>query len=173
VTDQGAQAISKLQGLLGDAATALDTAKATNDAAIAAKDAELAKKDAEIDALKGKVVDGDALAQLVADRAALETAAKVIAPDVKPLGLTDAALRKAVVVAKIGDAAIAGKSDAYIDARFDMMKEEAAGTITAQSAVTDALRGVQPVGDTKVVSDARAAMIAEMKNGGAISAAVQ
>ena len=59
-------------------------------------------------------------------RADLIAVAKTIAKDVKTDGLTDAGIRKAVVVAKIGDAAIAGKADAYIDARFDLLVEDAA-----------------------------------------------
>lgn len=35
--------------------------------------------------------------------------------------LVDADIRRAAVVAKLGDAAVAGKSDAYIEARFDIL----------------------------------------------------
>jgi len=51
--------------------------------------------------------------------------AKSIA-DADYTGKSDAEIRKSVVVSKIGDAAIAGKSEAYIDARFDMLVEDAA-----------------------------------------------
>ncbi|WP_019564369.1 DUF2213 domain-containing protein [Agrobacterium sp. 10MFCol1.1] len=126
VTDQGAVVISTLQTRLADANAKAEKAEAAHTAALAAKDAELAKKDAELDAIKGKVLSDADLDKRVQERADLITAAKAIAKDVKTEGLSDAAIRKAVVVAKIGDAAIAGKSEAYIDARFDHLVEEAA-----------------------------------------------
>ena len=41
-------------------------------------------------------------------------------------GLSDAAFRKAAVVTVLGDAALTGKPDAYIDAYFDILSEDAA-----------------------------------------------
>lgn len=108
-----------------DSAKALADAKVEHDKAIAAKDAELAKKDAEIDALKAKVLSDADLDKRVQARADLITTAKAIAKDVKTEGLSDAAIRKAVVAAKLGDAAIADKADAYIDVRFDILAEDA------------------------------------------------
>lgn len=125
VTDQGATVIATLQQRLADATAKMSTADAAHVAAIASKDAELAKKDAEIDALKAKVLDEKALDARVQARADLITVAKSIAKDVKTEGLTDADIRKAVVVAKLGDTALAGKPDAYIDARFDILAEDA------------------------------------------------
>lgn len=126
VTDQGATVIATLQKRLEDVNSKMSTADAAHLAAIAAKDAELAKKDAELDAAKAKVLSDADLDKRVQERADLITVAKAIAKDVKTEGLSDAAIRKAVVVAKIGDAAIAGKADAYIDARFDLLVEDAA-----------------------------------------------
>ena len=124
-TDQGAQAIEKLSKDRDDAKKALNDAEAAHQTALAAKDTELAKKDADIDDLKAKVVDGAALDKLVADRAALVNTAKAIAKDVKTDGLSDADIRKAVVSAKLGDEAIKDKAQAYIDARFDILAEDA------------------------------------------------
>lgn len=125
VTDQGATVIGTLQSRLADANTKFADAEKAHQTAIAAKDAELAKKDAEIDALKAKVLDEKALDAKVQARADLISVAKSIAKDVKTEGLTDADIRKAVVVAKLGDAALAGKPEAYIDARFDILAEDA------------------------------------------------
>lgn len=138
-TDQGAEAVKKLQSQIADAAKAQAAADAAHAATVAAKDAELAKKDAEIDTLKKEVVTADALDKLVADRAELVAVAQSIAPDVKVDGLSDAAIRKAVVAAKIGDEAIAGKADAYIDARFDILVEgvKDAGTQAIRGAISD------------------------------------
>src|SRR5690606_35203086 len=96
-----------------------------HETAIAAKDAELAKKDAEIDDLKGKVLDAKAIDAMVQARSDLIRKAALIAADVKTDGLSDAEIRKAAVVAKIGDAAIKDKPEAYIDARFDILAEDA------------------------------------------------
>ncbi len=158
-TDQGAQAIDKLQKQLADANTA--TAKAAADATaklddlskthtaaladkdktLAAKDAELAKKDAEIDALKAKVVDAAALDKLVSARAELVATAKAITKDVKTDGLSDAAIRKAVVTSVLGDAAVKDKPDAYVDARFEILAEDAAKKAGGADAFRDTVRG--------------------------------
>ncbi|MCZ7974370.1 DUF2213 domain-containing protein [Agrobacterium salinitolerans] len=156
VTDQGAVVISTLQTRLADANAKAEKAEAAHTAALAAKDAELAKKDAELDAMKAKVLSDADLDKRVQDRADLITVAKAIAKDVKTEGLSDAAIRKAVVVAKIGDAAIAGKSEAYIDARFDHLVEDAAkGASDPFAAVVK--DGVKQI-DTNSTSTAHKAM---------------
>lgn len=123
-TDAGAQAITKLQGDLQASRQALSDANTAHTEAIAAKDADIAKRDAEIDALKAKVLTDAALDARVQARADLISTAKAI-HDGDYAGKSDADIRKAVVVAKLGDSAIAGKSEAYIDARFDCLAEDA------------------------------------------------
>ena len=113
-----------VEAFKADAAKKLEDAKAASDAAIAAKDSDLAKKDAEIDALKAKVLEGPALDAAVAARGDLIAKAHAIAPDVKTDGLSDAAIRKAVVTSVLGDA-VKDKAEAYIDARFDILAEDA------------------------------------------------
>lgn len=143
VTDQGAVVISTLQTRLADANAKAEKAEAAHTAAIAAKDAELAKKDAELDAIKAKVLSDADLDKRVQERADLIAVANVIAKDVKTTGLSDAAIRKAVVAAKLGDAAISGKADAYIDARFDILAEDAkkeAGADPFARVVSDGLK---------------------------------
>lgn len=105
-----------------DAAKKMADAQAVHDKAIAAKDAELAAKDAEIADLKAKVLDAAALDKLVKDRADLVAKAKVIAPNVVTDGKSAAEIKKAVVIAARG-AAMADKSDAYIDATFDILAD--------------------------------------------------
>ncbi|KIC22500.1 DUF2213 domain-containing protein [Leisingera sp. ANG-Vp] len=104
----------------------LQDTKDAHQAVLDAKDAELAKKDAEIDDLKGKQLSDADLDKRVAARAKLVGDAVKVDQSVKTEGLSDAAIRKAVVAAKLGDAAIEGKSDAYIEARFDVLAEDAA-----------------------------------------------
>lgn len=145
-----------------DTAKALADAKADHDKAIAAKDADLAKKDAEIDALKAKIVDGAALDKLVADRAALCAVAAKIAPAVKLDGLSDADIRKAVVTAKLGDAAVKDKSADYINARFDILAEDA-GKVTDPfaAAVKD---GIKPAEGATAIADAYNQMLERDRN---------
>lgn len=124
-TDQGAEAIVKLQGQVADAQTALEQANTAHAEAIKAKDTELAQKDAEIDALKGKVLDDAALDALVKERAQLLAVAGAIAKDTDFSGMTPTEIRKATVVAALGADAVADKGEAYIEARFDILADEA------------------------------------------------
>lgn len=164
-TDQGAQAIAKLQKELESSAAKFADAATAHQTAIAAKDAEIAKKDAELDATKAKVLSDADLDKKVQARADLIAVAKTIAKDVKTEGLTDAGIRKAVVVAKIGDAAIAGKADAYIDARFDLLVEDAAkGSPDPFAAVVKGGLQTTDAADQAVVS-AYDQMVKDMKSG--------
>lgn len=125
VTDAGAQAIEKLQGQLKDASTKAAEADAAHKAAIADKEKELATKDAEIDALKAKVLDDAAIDKRVQERADLIGVAKsVVDGDYSGLSADD--IRKKVVIAKLGDAAVKDKSVEYVNARFDILAEDAA-----------------------------------------------
>lgn len=164
-TDQGAQAIEKLIKDRDEARSALTAANTAHTAALADKDKQLATKDAEIDTLKGKIVDGAALDKLVAARANLVTVAKAIAKDVKVEGLSDTDIRKAAVTAVLGDAAVKDKPQAYIDARFDILAEDAvkkakdAGVDPFAAAVRD---GTHAADGDKAVTDAYAAMVKDM-----------
>ncbi|MDZ7904610.1 MAG: DUF2213 domain-containing protein [Cypionkella sp.] len=122
-TDAAAVAIEKLQGQIAALKDAEIEAKAKAKADMDAKEKELAEKDAKLAEMeKGKMTDA-AIDARVAARADLISKASAIAKDVATVGLSDAAIRKSVVVAKLGDDAVAGKSDAYIDARFDILAE--------------------------------------------------
>ncbi|TAA11293.1 DUF2213 domain-containing protein [Pseudoxanthomonas winnipegensis] len=139
-TDAGAQAIEKLQKQIADGATAHATA-------LAAKDAEIAKRDAEIDKLKGQVLSDAEIDKRAAARADLVTKAKSL-HDADYTGKSDLEIRKAVLVAKLGDAAIAGKSEAYIDARFDALLDAIPPRRDQVVAALDAARSRQtPVQD--------------------------
>jgi hypothetical protein len=135
-TPAGETVIKALQDRLANANTALETANTAHATALAAKDTELANKDATITDLQGKVLDAAKLDQLVADRAKLISDAKRIVATLDATGKDGAAIKRAVVQAKCGDAAVADKSDAYIDARYDALVE-AAGTGDGQDALRD------------------------------------
>lgn len=131
--DAGATVIEKL---VADRAVLRDQLDAANKAMKKAeeeKEEALAKKDAAIEDAKSKILDQSAIDKLVADRVALESTAKAIHKDVKTAGVSDTDLKKAVVVAKLGDDALKmadGKDETYvrafIDARFDTLAEDAA-----------------------------------------------
>ncbi|MEG5263240.1 DUF2213 domain-containing protein [Pseudomonas sp. JDS28PS106] len=160
-TDQGAQAIDKLTKQLTDAGVNIKTLTDAHAVALAAKDADLAKKDAEIDSLKAKQLSDADIDKRVTARADLIGKAKAI-HDGDYSGKSEGEIRKAVVIAKIGDAAIAGKSEAYIDARFDMLVEDA-----ARAPGNDPFRQHMIQNDSKTVGDesekARLQMIADMQ----------
>lgn len=142
VTDQGATVIATLQQRIADAAKKATETDTAHTAAVADLNKQLATKDAEIDTLKGKVLDQAAIDKLVADRAGLVALAGKIAKDVKTDGLSDADIRKAVVTAKLGDAAVKDKPQAYIDARFDILAEDVGKAVDPfRKAVAD---GIQP-----------------------------
>lgn len=160
-TDQGAQAIDKLTKQLSDSATTIQQLKDAHATALAAKDSDLARKDAELDGLKAKQLSDSDIDKRVQARADLIGKAKAI-HDGDYSGKSDGEIRKAVVIAKIGDAAIAGKADAYIDARFDLLVEDA-----AKGPAGDPFRQHMIHQDSKTTGDeaekARLQMIADMQ----------
>lgn len=154
-TDQGAQAIDKLQKALADSAANITKLQADHATALAAKDAELAKAHAERDAANAKVLDAAALDKLVQARADLIDAAKKVAPKIETAGLTDAAIRRAAVVAVRGEDAVKDKSEAYIDAAFDLLKD-----VKPADPVRQALQSGVQSADGLSVNDAYNQMLA-------------
>lgn len=152
-TDAGIAAIEKLRGLLSTADAALATAKTTHDAALAAKDAELAQKDAEIADLKSKVIDGAALDALVAERASIVAKARALDAKVVVDGKTNAEIKRAV----LGDGA-KDKSDAYVDAAFDLKTADLKPADPLRSTIADA----KPSGGAPVASIRDAARLASL-----------
>ena len=139
-TDQGAQVIEKLSKQLADSTAKFDAADAAHKEAIAAKDKELGQKDAKIAELESaKVSDAD-LDSMVADRAALVGSAAKLVENFDAKGKTNADIRREVVSAKVGDAAVADKSDEYVEARFDALvstiSNDAVASAVAQGELT-------------------------------------
>lgn len=154
-TDAGEAAINLLRGKLADAGTVLQTANTTHAAALATKDGELAAKDAEIDDLKTKVIDGPALDALAAERSAVVTKAKALDAKVVTDGKTNDEIKRAV----LGDAA-KDKSDAYVDAAFDLKTADVKTPDPLRSTITDSA----PNGGTSVASIRDAARVAGRLN---------
>lgn len=115
---------------------------------LADMDKKMAEKDDELEKAKSKVKDEAAIDALVSDRAALiATVAKIDdAFDCK--GKSDADIKRAVVVAKFGDA-MADKSADYIAARFDILADA-----EPSDPIKDAIKN--PAAKVDVVGDARA-----------------
>ncbi len=131
-TDQGAQAITKLQKDLESSAAKI----VTNDAAHVAA---LVKKDEEIGTLKAdlkKAQDATNIdvSKLVADRVALETQVRAIDSTIDPTGKSDDDLRKATVAAKLGDEMVKDAQPAEITGMFKALTKD-----TKNDTVRDAL----------------------------------
>lgn len=135
-TEQGIAAIQKIADDKNLVVKQLADAKAEHETAINAKDAELAKKDAEIDALKAAKLSDAEIDAKVQARSDLLAKAKSVA-DADYTGLSDAEIKRAAIVAKLGDAAIEGKADAYIDARFDILAESISSADPFANAMKD------------------------------------
>lgn len=107
-------AVDALNVKLADGVKALADAKTAHDKAMAAKDAE-------IDELKDKAVDQATIDKLADAKAQVVTRAKELLGDKAPdfAGKTVADVRRETVRLVKGDAAVADKSDDYVEARFD------------------------------------------------------
>ena len=131
--DQAADAYNALAARITKLTADAAAASTAHTAALATKDAELAKRDATIDSLKAQVVDGAALDALVQKRADLVTVAKAL-HDADYKGKSDMDIRKTVLAAK--GIALDGKSDAYIEARFDTLADAVKVTDPARAALS-------------------------------------
>lgn len=140
---------------LADAA-AIEAYKATMVKQLSDAKADLTKmteeKDEEIGKLKGKnkmledaAVTPEKLTKLIADRVALEQQVKLLDSTIICDGVTDAALRKAAVAAKLGDEAVADAPDAEIVGMFKTLQRTHDG---ADDSVRDALKS-RALGDSR------------------------
>lgn len=153
-TDAGIAAIEKLQQESKALKVVADSAKAAHDAelqcqaaahdsVVAEKDKELAVKDAEIASLQGKILSDADLDARVAVRAALITKASSLVKDADFAGKSDLDIKTMAVSAARSPEFVADKSEAYIDAAFDMLE------VPVKDPVRDALvsRDVAVVAD--------------------------
>jgi hypothetical protein len=146
-------AITKLQGQLADSNKALTDATTAHDKALAAKDAE-------IDDLKGKVVDQATIDARADEKAEVVAKAKAIVGDKlgETAGKTPADIRRTVVQIRCGDAAVTDKSDDYVAARFDALKDGASDSRTPNALDTAIKHTPASIADGAAVRDlARAA----------------
>jgi len=146
--DNGATIINKLVTDRDRLTASIADLQRAHTDALATRDREAATKDAKIAELGGKVLDQAAIDKLVSTRVSLESAASKVIKDFKPAGLSDADVRRKVVIAKLGDAAVSGKSDDYVAAYFDVLVQQADG----KDPVRDALRDRPAPAATTTVS---------------------
>lgn len=145
-----------IEAFKSDAAKQIADAKALADS-----------KDEQIGALKAELAQAQEAAKidvdaLVAARTELVAAVAAVDSAIDPNGKTDAELRKAAVVSKMGDAAVEGSSDAEIAGMFKAIAKIAAKD--SANPVAEAIKnGVKNIGDAaKIMQDAQAAYVARL-----------
>lgn len=125
--------------------------------ALATRDAALATANAERDAARAQVLSDADLDSRVAARADLVSRAKVLHPTIDVKGMSDAAIRRAVVIAKTQDASMATKEDAYIAAYFDAIAKGVVATVDPFAQVVQNRMGDgAPTGAPQSIEDMRA-----------------
>jgi hypothetical protein len=152
VTDQGAQAIDKLQKQVTDA----NTAKAQVDTKVAELTTSIATKDAEIATLKKQVEDGKVTPQKLRDAAKSYARTVEIAKKLAPaLTISDSmdelAIMKGVVAAKLGDAA-KDWNEAQIAASFATFAGQVKDALVSDP-MRSAIASHVPVGDAAADAD--------------------
>jgi hypothetical protein len=172
-TDQAAAVIESMKVKLADAAKTLSTTVCAHDAAIAAKDKELGAKDAEIAALKANQIDDAKIDALVAQRAAVVEKAKLVDKAAKTEGKSIPDIRRAAVVARLGDASVAGKSDDYVEALFDGLAAQGEKSNPLADAIRKSVEDGPAHTDAAAGQSAYQKMVDEMRNGWKAAAPAQ
>ncbi|WPE22488.1 DUF2213 domain-containing protein [Shinella zoogloeoides] len=138
-TDQGAQAISKLQKDLESSAAKIVANDAAHTAAIAAKDQEIGTLKADLKKAQDAALKPEDVDRLVADRAALVQTVKAIDAKIEIKG-SDADLRRAAVKAKLGDDMIKDASDDMITGMFKAIAKDVKPADPFAAVVKDGLK---------------------------------
>lgn len=158
-TDQGAQAITKLQKDLESSAAKFNAADAAHATALAAKDEEIGALKAENQKLKDGQLKPEDLDRMVSDRASLIETVKAIDSKIEIKG-SDTDLRRAAVKSKLGDEMVKDASDAEITGMFKAIAKD------VKTANADPFRQVAKDGlhqpATNDATTAHAKMIADM-----------
>ena len=153
-TDQGAQALERVQSQLRDALAATTAANAATEALRGQHDAAVSAKDAEIVALKARIPDAAAMDAAIRSRlTVIDAARKLLGTAFDATGKSDADIRRAVVSDKLG-ALATGKSDEYVAAAFD--------TLSVGAVAVDPLRAALATGVVANDADPRVTAHAEM-----------
>jgi hypothetical protein len=137
-TDQGAQAIAKLQKDLESSAAKIVSLDAAHTAAIAAKDQEIGTLKADLKKAQDAAMKPEDVDRLVADRAALVQTVKAIDSKIEIKG-SDADLRRAAVKAKLGDEMVKDSSDDMITGMFRAIAKDVKAVDPFAAVVKDGL----------------------------------
>jgi hypothetical protein len=143
-TDQGAEAVGKLQERIGALTADNLQLVTTHTAALAAKDTEIGELKAKLAEAEKKVPDSRTLDALASARADLIQKARALVKDLKTDGLSDADIRKAAVTAALGEDLVKDASDAEIGGMFKALKAP-----TTAGAPHDPVRHMMMTRDTR------------------------
>ncbi|GHC79448.1 DUF2213 domain-containing protein [Limoniibacter endophyticus] len=124
-TDQGAQAIDKLQKAVADAVKKLADAETKAKTDLDKKDEEIGTLKADKKKLEDAALKPEDIDRLVTGRASLVTSAKALDSNIVTDGKSDADIRKAAVTARLGDAAVKDASEAEISGMFKALTNDA------------------------------------------------
>jgi hypothetical protein len=160
-TDQGAQAITKLQKDLETSAAKITTLTGDHAAALAKKDEEIGTLKADLKKAQDAAPKPEDLDKLVADRAMLVTTVKAIDAKIEIAGKSDADLRRAAVKAKLGDDMVKDASDAEIAGMFKAVAKDVKPADPFAAVVK---QGVQPTNDANASAKAYDQMVAGMRD---------
>jgi uncharacterized protein len=146
-TDQGAQAIEKLQKQNSTLVDEQSKLAADHTVVVSAKDSEIGALKIELKKAQDALPKAGDLDKLVADRSILIADATRIAKDLKPEGLSDAEIRKAAVSSVYGEDMTKDASEAEISGMFR------AATVDAKDKNPDPVRDVARVGMKQTTND--------------------
>lgn len=148
--------IRALETKISDLNTSAATIKATHDGALAEANNKIGSLTAEVATLKDALPNAEKLHQMAADRAALVTLATTVIGDASKITATmsDDDVRKAVVVAKIGDAAVKDANADMIKGMFAAVTKDAK-PVAAPGSTVDPFRAamLHQVADTSPQND--------------------
>lgn len=139
------KAVTALQDAVREAQRKIDQQKCDHDKILAARDAE-------IEGLRATQIDPMRFDALVSERAELIGRARALVVDVDIRDLDACAIRRAVVTKLLGDGATAGRSDDYVEARFDLIAERSGDP--ARSVITNGIQN-----DASTVGKAHRGMV--------------
>lgn len=159
-TDQGAQAIAKLQKGLESSAAKIVANDAAHTAVIAAKDQEIGTLKADLKKAQDAVLKPEDVDRLVADRAALVQTVKAIDSKIEIKG-SDADLRRAAVKAKLGDEMVKDASDDMVTGMFKAIAKDIKPADPFANVVRD---GITPASGATTTDTAHKAMTDHLTN---------
>lgn len=154
-TDASAAVINKLLADRDAGEKALADAEAKHKADVVDRDKTIAAKDAEIADLRKKIPDQKAIDALIAGRVKLVGDARKVAPDLTVDGLTDAEVRVAALTEVHGADSVKDKSEAYVEAAFDIAVANAAKDVDGVK--TDPARDALKARDGRPAVDSQTA----------------